>query len=119
MFTGYELSASSRNLLLERFPPKYERVICHHITEQYGVSKKAPAPQAPDSVEVVGYIDSGDGVEGFLVAINGSTERPDGQKYHITHSINMDRKPAETNKYTGEAKSTDSISLRVEPKNFW
>lgn len=119
MFTGYELTTSTRNQLLEIFPPKYERVICNHITEKYGVAKNAPAPEMPSNICVIGYIDSGDGVEGLLVEINGSTVRPDGAKYHITLSIATNRKPVDTNKYTDNAEIIDPIPLRVEPKNFW
>lgn len=119
MFTGYELTASTRSMLLEIFPPKYERVICHHITEAYGVPKDAEPPAMPEDVRVVGYIDSGDGVEGLLVALNGNVKRPDGNNYHITLSIANDRKPAETNKYTDQAKHVDPVPLKVQPKNFW
>lgn len=119
MFTGYELTSSAKNALIQAFPPKYERVICHHIIEKYGVSKKEPAPEMPENVEVIGYIDSGDGVEGFLVSINGSTKRPDGKDYHITHSISQDRKPVETNNYIANAVKINPIAIRVEPKNFW
>lgn len=119
MFTGYELTTSTRNALLEAFPPKYERVICNHITEKYGIAKSEPSPSMPENIEVVGYIDSGDGIEGFLVEVNGSTQRPDGKHYHITHSIAINRKPVETNNYISDAVKIKSISLRVEPKNFW
>jgi hypothetical protein len=119
MFIGYELTTSSRNMLLELFPPKYERPICHHITEKYGVPKNTPPPPMPETVKIVGYIDSGDGVEGFLVEINGSVNRPDSAKYHITHSISMDKKPADTNKFVDKAEAIDPIPLQVEPKNFW
>jgi hypothetical protein len=120
MFIGYELTNQSRNMLLEKFPPKYNRVICHHITEKYGVPKDAEAPPIPESVQVVGYIDSGDGVEGLLVSVNGSTERRDGNSYHITLSIDQDtRKPADTNKYTKDATPVNPLDIEVTPKNFW
>lgn len=118
MYTGYQLSEASREKLLKEFPPKYDKIIAHHITEKFGTFKDDPAPEMPESVKVVGYIDSGDGVEGLLVAINGRTTRLDGSKYHITLSINNDRKPVETNNYVNDAVTVKPLSIDVEPKNF-
>ena len=118
MYTGYQLSEKSRKKLLQLFPPKYDRIIAHHITEQFGTYKDDPAPEMPESVKVVGYIDSGDGVEGLLVAINGMTARQDGSKYHITWSLDGGRKPVETNNYVNDAVPVKPVSIEVEPKNF-
>lgn len=118
MYTGYLLTDKSRNMLLAKFPPKYEKVVAHHITEQFGVGPEVPAPEMPATVMVVGYIDSGDGVEGLLVAVNGSTHRKDGSKYHITWSLGPGRKAVETNKYVNDAVDVEPISIHVEPKNF-
>ena len=73
------------------------------------------------TVEVVGYIDDGKGVEGFLVAIDGSTNRPSGGKYHLTWSIDRSKgaKPVHTNAHTGEAKPLKRyIEIDVEAKYF-
>ena len=118
MFTGYELTKASRDKILKKFPPKYEKTICHHITEKFGVAKDAPAPKMPKSVSIVGYIDSGDGVEGLLVEIDGTSDRSSGSKYHITLSIDNDRKPVETNKYVNSAKIITPFEIKVIPKNF-
>lgn len=118
MYTGYLLTEKTRGMLLQRFPPKYQRVVAHHITETFGVSKDHAPPKAPESVEVVGYIDSGDGVEGLLVAVNSSVKRPDGAKYHITWSLDTGRKPVETNIYVDKAVPVDPIEIEVEPKTF-
>lgn len=114
MFIGYRLSPQSREALLEAFPPKYSRVICDHITYQFGAPNDSVLPAAPESVEVFGYIDSEDGIEGFTVSIDGETVRPDGSKYHITHSINPDRRPVETNDFVDEAERIDEIPLDVK-----
>lgn len=118
MFTGYLLSESSRQRLLSSFPPRYERFIGEHITEQFGVSKDTPPPALPTEVKVVGHIDSGDGVEGLLVSVDGRTDRPDGSKYHITWSLSTNRKPAETNKYVDTATPVEPIAIDVTSKNF-
>lgn len=118
MYTGYLLTDDSRSRLLQKFPPRYPKVIAHHITEAFGTKKSDPAPAQPKFVSVVGYIDSGDGVEGLLVAVDGSTDRPDGGKYHITWSLKEGRKPVETNNYVSIAVKVDPIDIKVIAKNF-
>lgn len=118
MYTGYLLTDKSRNQLLAQFPPKYKKTVAHHVTEAFGTPADAEAPPMPDVIAVVGYIDSGDGVEGLLVAVNGKTERPDGSKYHCTWSLDEGRKAVETNKYVDDATPQEPIQFEVEPKNF-
>jgi hypothetical protein len=117
MYTGYLISDESRNRLLKLYPPKYSRVLCHHITRDYPV-KKETIPEVPTYVMVVGYIDSGDGVEGFLVEIDGSTQRPDGKQFHITHSIDETHKPVDTNNHVDKAEKISEIQINVTPKYF-
>lgn len=119
MFTGYELTEQSRNMLLSAFKPAYSRVIAHHITYEYGVSKDALPPEMPKICEVVGYIKE-NGVEGLLISIDGSVKRPDGSKYHITWSLDTGHKPVETNNYVDNATPINPpIKIDVIPKNFW
>jgi hypothetical protein len=47
-------------------------------------------------VEAFGYY-VGEHVDCFAVKINGSDERPDGQRYHVTLSTALDKKPALSN----------------------
>lgn len=118
MYTGYLLTEKTRNLLLAQFPPKYEKVVANHITESFGVPSNTAPPEMPESVAVIGYIDSGDGVEGLLAEVNGSTDRPDGSMYHITWSLGNGRKAVETNKYVFTAKTVGRTIIEVEPKTF-
>jgi len=117
-YTGYLLTQASRNKLLETFPPKYARVICEHITENFGVKDDSSAPEQPQSVLVVGYVDSGDGVEALAVTVNGETERPDGRKYHITLSLAEGRRPVESNDYIDKAEQVSPQNVLVIPKLF-
>jgi len=121
MYTGYLLSDNSRKILMETFPPKYPDVIAHHITETFGVPANHPPPQSPDSVEVIGYVDNSDGVEGLVVSINGNTDRPSGGTYHITWSIDKSKgyKPFHTNNYLSNFSKLDStIPIEVIPQTF-
>lgn len=119
MYTGYLLSESHRAILMELFPPKYERFIGHHITHTFGVPASTPAPEAPTTVEIVGYLDDGAGVEGFLVEVDGSSSRPDGSKFHITWSVAQGRKAVETNNILDTVVDVLPITISVTPQTFY
>lgn len=118
-YTGYELTSSSRDLLHRLYPPTNPTWLGHHITELFGVSDDEPAPDAPQSVYAVGYINV-DGIDGFVVEVDGSSKRPDGKVYHITWSINKSKgiKPMHTNNVVHKAAPIDPIQLDVVPKTF-
>ncbi len=119
MYTGYELSKDSRDALLDKFPPKNSTVLGHHITEKFGVPPDHPPPKQPERVLVVGYAVA-DGIEGLLVSIDGTVDRPTGGKYHITWSIDKEkgRKPVDTNKIIDDAQPVDSMPIEVRAKTF-
>jgi hypothetical protein len=81
---GWLLDDADRALLLDRYPPRWPDVIAHHVTLASRVSD--PLPRA-ETGEVVGYVDDGAGLEALVVAIAGTTDRPDGSIYHITWSL--------------------------------
>lgn len=118
MYIGYLITQQSREELLKVFPPIYPKVVCHHITREFGTSKDTPPPEMPNNAQVIGYVDSGDGVEALVVSINGETTRPDGKLYHITHSLADGRRAAESNNYISDAIRINPINITVEPKNF-
>ena len=97
-YTAYEISPGSRAAILERFVPRFSDVICHHVTERFGVPRKHTRLPLPAEVVIVGY--TCDLLqEALIVAVNGSTRRPDGLVYHITLSLERSagRKPADSN----------------------
>lgn len=120
MYTGYELTQSTRKKLAFLYPPKYPHFIGHHITETFGVGPDEPVPKEPVLVEVVGYIDNEEGVEGFLVEVDGERNRPSGGKYHITWSIDRNKgfKPVNTNDHVDEYEPIKPIRIEVEPRLF-
>ena len=93
---GWELDREQRAQLLERWRPRYENVVADHVTL---AAKVAPGTPLPDEVEAqaVGHIDDGKGVEALVVAIGGTTDRPDGSTYHITWSLEPGRRAKESN----------------------
>lgn len=83
---GWALERAQRKELLQQFPPIFPDVVADHVTL---ASKAAPQAELPCETlgEIVGRIDDGEGVEALVVAIDGTTDRPDGSTYHITWSL--------------------------------
>jgi hypothetical protein len=97
-YTGWKLPEDERARLLARFPPRYPDVIADHVTLQFGVSPGAMPPWETQG-EIVGAADDGTGVQALVVAIGGTTSRPDGSVFHIIWSIDRaaGRRPVDSN----------------------
>lgn len=94
--SGWKLEPAQREELLERFPPRYASAVADHVTLRAKVAASTPPPPACHGA-IVGRADDGMGVEALVVAINGSTDRPDGMVYHITWSLDSGRQAVESN----------------------
>lgn len=94
MTIGWRLDRDQRATLLARYPARYANPIADHVT--LSVKGSAPPPLV-STAEIVGHIDDGIGVEAMVVAIDGSTGRPDGKIWHITWSLADARAPRESN----------------------
>ena len=118
--TGWKLPEVERELLLRRFPPKYEKVDADHVTLRVGAGPKTPLPHRPEA-QVVGRADDCSSLECLVVALDGTTERPDGSTYHITWSLGRHRKPRESNDLLRD-KGWDYIEapipVELEPARF-
>jgi len=95
--TGWKLPQVERELLLDRFPPKYEKVVADHVTLRMGATPETPLPNRPESAKVVGRADDGDSLECLVVELDGTTDRPDGSTYHTTWSLGPGRRARESN----------------------
>jgi hypothetical protein len=84
--TGWKLHEDDRAMLLARFAPIFPDVIADHVTLD-GDASPGDALPIETSGEVVGATDDGSGVQALVVAIGGTTDRPDGSTYHLTWSI--------------------------------
>ena len=120
MTIGWKLDRRQRDELLRQFPPRWPDVIADHVTLESGSDA-----DLPDSVEaaIIGAVDDGNGVQAMVVELDGTSERPDGSRYHITWSIDRakGRKPAESNdviRKRGWAKLDHSVPVRLEPAEF-
>ena len=93
---GWLLDEADRQSLLDRFPPIWPDVVAHHVT----LASKTGAPLPTETAgEVVGQVSDGKGLQALVVAIGGTTDRPDGSTYHITWSLDRaaGRTPVQSN----------------------
>lgn len=96
-FKAYIPEPAERNDLLRMFKPKYPKVFAHHVTYSMKNKDKTNPPDISNA-EIVGWADSGDGLEAAVVALDGSIERPGGGIYHITWSLDPEKyKPVNSN----------------------
>ncbi|HEY7004969.1 MAG TPA: hypothetical protein VH392_00650 [Sphingomicrobium sp.] len=119
--TGWKLPQVERDLLLQRFPPKYENVVADHVTLRTGATPETPLPREPNSSKVVGRADDGESLECLVVELDGTTERPDGSSYHITWSLGPGRRARESNdvlRDKGWQPIEKPIAVNLEPARF-
>jgi len=93
---GWLLDESDRARLLLRFPPHWPDLVAHHVT----LASQTDDPlRAETAGEIVGETDDGHSLQALVVAIGGSTRRPDGGSYHITWSLDRGagREPRQSN----------------------
>jgi hypothetical protein len=93
---GWKLDREQRHALIGRFPPKNAFTVADHVTLRAQVAADTALPPRCRA-EIVGRADDGKGVEAMVVAIDGSSERPDGGTYHITWSLGPGRRAQESN----------------------
>ena len=116
---GWLLAEDDREKLLQQFPPKFEKTLAHHVT----LKSEAERDPLPNDVkaEVVGRTDDESGVEAMVVAIDGTTGRPDGSTYHITWSLGDGRRARESNdviRERGWQKLDQPIPVKLQPGRF-
>ncbi|SHI80248.1 hypothetical protein SAMN02745194_01101 [Roseomonas rosea] len=120
LVAGWLLPQEERAPLLALIPPRYARVVAHHVTLKPGARKEAPLPRET-SGRVVGLADDGKGVQALVVEIGGTTRRPDGSTWHITWSLGPGRKPVESNDVIRQHRWTPLEAprdIRLEPAIF-
>lgn len=115
-YSGWLVDEDEREALLARFPPRYPRVVAHHVTLKFGDATAEPPGQV--FAEIVGEADDGKGVQALVLAVNGSPARPDGGTFHITWSLAEGREARESNEViaTGWARSPAPIAVSLRPK---
>jgi len=118
--TGWKLPRDERELLLQRFPPRYANVIADHVTLRTGATPQTPLPRKPEA-RIVGSADDGSSLECLVVELDGTTDRPDGSTYHITWSLGPHRKARESNdllRDQGWDRLAAPIEVILDPARF-
>jgi hypothetical protein len=93
-YSALALTKESRNNVFKIYPPTFSLVKCDHVTVNYPAKDEdAKYHNHSFTVLVVGYkIDRGLGVECLVVQVNGQTRRTDGCLYHLTLSLDSNKK---------------------------
>jgi hypothetical protein len=116
---GWLLAEDDREKLLQQFLPRYEKTVAHHVTLKSDAESDPLPPQV--TAQVVGRTDDDEGVQAMVVAIDGTTDRPDGSTYHITWSLAEGRRARESNdvlKERGWDELDHPIPIKLEPGRF-
>jgi len=118
---GWKLDRAQREQLLRQFPPRYPDADADHVTLRSGADRD-PLPNDVDAA-IVGHADDGDSLETMVVAIDGTTERPDGSTFHITWSLDKakGRQARESNdllRDRGWTRIDEPIPITLEPDRF-
>jgi hypothetical protein len=118
--TGWKLPRDEREMLLHRFPPRYDNVIADHVTLRVGATPETPLPRKADA-RIIGRGDDGESLECMVVELDGTTDRPDGSTYHITWSLGPGRKARESNdvlREKGWEPLAAPVDVALEPARF-
>ena len=118
--TGWKLPKDERDMLLERFPPRYANIVADHVTLRVGATPRTPLPRTPEA-RVVGRANDGESLECLVVELDGTTDRPDGSTYHITWSLGPGRNARESNdvlRDKGWERLDAPIDITLEPARF-
>lgn len=120
-YLAFVLSNAAREELIKLFPPAFERVICHHVTIAFKLNEplfEAIMESLSESPTVVatGYI-LDDHLDCFTVEINGARRLLiNDQHYHITHSLETQAKPVDSNKAIRSKLPTKTINIKLRGK---
>jgi hypothetical protein len=113
---GWTLDEKERADLLKQYPPRFDKIVAHHVT----LATDAGQRDLPPGVRaaIVGRTDDDRGVEAMVVTIDGETDRPDGSTFHITWSLGEGRRARESNdvlKERGWTKFDHPVDITLTP----
>jgi len=117
-YSGWLLPNSERKRLLEIIHPKFDTIIAHHITYEFGITKKSILPSEMKGI-IVGEA-SNDVIQALVVEISGTINRPVGGFYHITWSLEKGfAKPFDSNKLLSQGFDfINPIEIEIFPHMF-
>ena len=116
---GWTLDQDERAELLKQYPPRFAKVVAHHVT--LATDAEDRDLPAPVKAAIVGRTDDGHGLEAMVVTIDGDSARPDGSMFHITWSLGEGRRARESNdvlRERGWQKLGQAIPITLTPARF-
>lgn len=105
-YLAFVLDEPARARLLAELPPKFAKVLAHHVTIVFPTSSDEAAKARrmmlqlagqEHDVEVINHY-VGEHIEAVGVTFNGEKKRPGGGFYHVTLSLEPPAKPKDSNK---------------------
>jgi hypothetical protein len=123
-YSGYLVQNSEE--LLNLIPPRYPKVIAHHITYLFPAKPNQIPPEVDGKASIVAeYWDDDIGIQALKVKINDSTIRPDGKNFHITWSLDPSKgaKPYMSNllfqdSFVNQRSIDPPIIVQIKPQYF-
>jgi len=109
-------------MLVDYSKPMFDTFVGHHVTVKFKASDSDPLPER-GIYNVVGYAYekerkmNGGGIEAWVIEINGSTTREDGEIYHLTwsHSSGYSAKDSKRLVKSGWEKLDKPIRINMRP----
>jgi len=120
-YLAFVLSKESRADLLKLFPPSFERTVCHHVTIAFNLDeglfdKIIDIMGETPKVIATGYL-IGQNIECFTVDINNAPRLLlNGQRYHITHSLQAPAKPVDSNRLITGSEAPRKLNAELSGK---
>ena len=112
---AYTRYLANKKKVLELITPLHSNVFASHVTYEFGVPNNSPLPLEAE-LKIVGYAYDKK-AQAFVVSVNGSIYRPDGNIYHLTISTADGVKPVYSNTLLerGWIPLPSSISIQAMP----
>ena len=92
---AYTRYLTNKKKVLKLITPLHTNVFASHVTYEFGVPNNSSLPLEAE-LKVVGYA-CDKKAQAFVVSVNGSIYRPDGNIYHLTISTANGVKPVYSN----------------------
>ena len=123
-YSAYQLTPTSRTVLLQKHPPRFEKIIAHHVTYRF---PDTTSPPESTHVHVIGYSSTSEvhvlkdkHIECMVVQVLGTEKRLDGRLFHITLSLDpKTTRPVDSNlllETHGWIPLDSPFDLKVDPR---
>lgn len=100
-YLAFVLSENARAILLLSFHPRFSKVYAQHVTVEFKLTAEkleAIKKQFGSRLKVTATgMCRSSVIECVTIRVNGDTRRPDGGTYHLTYSLELPKRPVDSN----------------------